>query len=184
MQKKIIQISCCLAVFLLSLSLSGNAQSLTSEEIKTQLVKDWERAKTYTIEYLNAMPAGKYSFKPTDSVRTFAQQMLHITGGNYFLMSAAADQKPPSMRADLETSPGAQTKDSVMFFVNAGYDYCINTVKNSDINKWGEKKTLMKMEETRLSFMLKAFEHQTHHRGQTTIYLRMAGVRPPPEKLF
>ena len=25
------------------------------------------------------------------------------------------------------------------------------------------------------------FNHQTHHRGQTTIYLRMKGVVPPPE---
>ena len=32
--------------------------------------------------------------------------------------------------------------------------------------------------------LAKAFEHQTHHRGQTTIYLRLAGVTPPGEKLF
>jgi uncharacterized damage-inducible protein DinB len=37
---------------------------------------------------------------------------------------------------------------------------------------------------TRLSWLMKAFEHQTHHRGQTTIYLRLAGVRPPGERLF
>ncbi|MNY60311.1 DinB family protein [compost metagenome] len=30
----------------------------------------------------------------------------------------------------------------------------------------------------------KAFEHQAHHRGQTTVYLRLAGVKPPQEKLF
>jgi uncharacterized damage-inducible protein DinB len=30
----------------------------------------------------------------------------------------------------------------------------------------------------------KGFEHQTHHRGQTTIYLRLKGVKPPQEKLF
>jgi uncharacterized damage-inducible protein DinB len=32
--------------------------------------------------------------------------------------------------------------------------------------------------------MLKTFEHQTHHRGQTTIYIRLLGIRPPQEKLF
>ncbi|NJN43012.1 MAG: hypothetical protein HC811_13085 [Flammeovirgaceae bacterium] len=30
----------------------------------------------------------------------------------------------------------------------------------------------------------KAFEHQTHHRGQTTIYIRLKGIAPPNEKLF
>ncbi|MBS1504563.1 MAG: damage-inducible protein DinB, partial [Bacteroidetes bacterium] len=30
----------------------------------------------------------------------------------------------------------------------------------------------------------KAFEHQTHTRGQTVAYLRLKGVKPPPEMLF
>jgi uncharacterized damage-inducible protein DinB len=36
--------------------------------------------------------------------------------------------------------------------------------------------------ETRFAFMLKAFEHQVHHRGQTTIYIRLQGIRPTPER--
>ena len=36
----------------------------------------------------------------------------------------------------------------------------------------------------RLAYLLKAFEHQTHHRGQCVIYLRLSGIKPPPEKLF
>jgi uncharacterized damage-inducible protein DinB len=32
--------------------------------------------------------------------------------------------------------------------------------------------------------LAKAFEHQTHHRGQCTIYLRLKGIAPPREKLF
>ena len=42
----------------------------------------------------------------------------------------------------------------------------------------------MKFEETRFALMNKAFEHQTHHRGQTTIYIRLQGIRPPEERLF
>jgi len=165
-------------------SFTSHAQSLSSEDIKAQMVKDWERAKAYTIDYLNTMPADKYGFKAVDSLRSFAQQMLHLASGNVFLMSSGTDQKPPFMRGDLETSPGAQSKDSVMYFVTASYDYCISAVKATDVNKWGEKKKLMKYEETRFAMMTKAFEHQTHHRGQTTIYIRLQGIRPPQERLF
>ncbi|HZJ61332.1 MAG TPA: DinB family protein, partial [Chitinophagaceae bacterium] len=28
------------------------------------------------------------------------------------------------------------------------------------------------------------FEHQTHHRAQTTIYIRLMGLHPPQEQLF
>jgi uncharacterized damage-inducible protein DinB len=160
------------------------AQAFTMNNVKTQMVKDWERAKTYTVDYLNAMPADKYSFKAVDSIRSFAQQMLHLASGNLLLMSAASDQPTPSFFGmDIEHSPGAQDKDSVMYYVTASYDYCIKAAKSSDIAKWGE--TIKSMNnETRYALMMKAFEHQTHHRGQTTIYIRLQGIKPPPEHLF
>ena len=37
---------------------------------------------------------------------------------------------------------------------------------------------------TRSGLFGKAFEHQTHQLGQTTIYLRLKGVVPPAELLF
>jgi uncharacterized damage-inducible protein DinB len=186
MKKLIVRVAFCLPVFAFVLSLDSHAQSLTSGDIKAQMVKDWERAKTYTVDYLNTMPADKYSFKAVDSLRSFAMQMLHLAQGNLFLMSNATDTKPPAyLQSDLEHSPTAQNKDSVMYYVTNSYDYCINAVKNSDVSKWGEKKKMFgNFEETKYAMMTKAFEHQTHHRGQTTIYIRLLNIRPPQERLF
>ena len=184
MRKKILRAAIYLPVFLFVCTVTGHTQSVSAEDLKAQMVKDWERAKAYTVDYLNAMPADKYGAKPVDSIRSFAQQMLHLASGNTFLMSNTTDQKPPFRRGDLETSAGAQSKDSVMYFVTASYDFCINGVKNADVNKWGEKKKIFGMEATRFALMMKTFEHQTHHRGQTTIYIRLQGIRPPEERLF
>ena len=183
MKKVTLIVKFCLPLFAFISSSESKAQSL--EDIKIQMVKDWQRAKTYTVDYLNTMPADKYSFKAVDSIRSFAQQMLHLSTGNCFLMSNATDQQPPSfLQSDLEHSPTAQAKDSVMYYVTTSYDYCINSVKNLDVNKWFEKKKLWNLEETRFALMNKAFEHQTHHRGQTTVYIRLQGIRPPGERLF
>jgi uncharacterized damage-inducible protein DinB len=185
MKKLITRVAICIPVFTLLLFSSGFGQPLNSADIKAQMVKDWERAKAYTIDYLNTMPADKYSFKAVDSIRSFAQQMLHLAQGNLMIMSSATDEQPPSFgKADLEHSNGAQQKDSVMYYVTNSYDYCINAVKNTDINKWGEKKKIFGMEATKWALMMKTFEHQTHHRGQTTIYIRLQGIRPPNERLF
>ena len=180
--KKYIALATALVLFT---AFTGYAQSLSAEDIKAQLIKEWVRSKAYTADYLNAMPADKYSFRAVDSIRSFAQQMLHLAQGNIGLMSNAADQPPPAFAgADLEHSPGAQHKDSVAYYVSASYDYCIEAVKNIDVKKWGEKKKFFGMEETRFALMLKTFEHQAHHRGQTTIYIRLQGIKPPQERLF
>lgn len=132
------------------------------------------------------MPADKYSFKPNDSVRNFAQQMLHLAGGNVYLMMNATDQPPlPWLIANVETRASAQTKDSVMYYVTTSYDYCINAVKSSDASKWSEKKKMFgRFDCTRFALMNKTFEHQGHHRGQTTIYIRLQGIKPPEEDCF
>ena len=61
---------------------SSTAQSVLKETLKQQMLKDWGRAKAYTQEYLDAMPADKYSFRPVDSVRSFAEQKLHFAQSN------------------------------------------------------------------------------------------------------
>jgi uncharacterized damage-inducible protein DinB len=171
---------------IIAFSIAVNSQALTSNDIKAQMVKDWERAKGYTVDYLNTMPAEKYSFKANDSTRSFAQQMLHLAGANVFLMMSGAGTPPlPWLSMDLENRPSAQNKDSVMYYVTSSYDYCRNTVNNSDVNKWGEKtKVFNTYEVTRFAMMNKTFEHQDHHRGQTTIYIRLSGIKPPQERLF
>jgi uncharacterized damage-inducible protein DinB len=186
MKKFILVSAFCLPVFVFVLPLNMHSQPLNAEDIKAQMVKDWERAKAYTIDYLNTMPADKYSFKANDSIRSFAQQMLHLAAANLFLMSQVSIQPPPSwLSFGLEQRATAQKKDSAVYYVIASYDYAINTVKNSEISKWGESKKLFnRFDETKFAIMNKAFEHQSHHRGQTTIYIRMLGVKPPEERLF
>jgi len=175
-----------LMIFSFANSYQSHAQALTSADIKAQMVKDWGRAKAYTVDYLNTMPADKYSFKAVDSIRSFAQQMLHLASGNVFLMSNATGDKPlPWLMSDPEHRASSQKKDSVMYYVTASYDYCMNQVKTFDANKWGENTKMFNVfEQTRFALMNKTFEHQGHHRGQTTIYIRLQGIKPPEERLF
>src|ERR1043166_4767405 len=111
-----------LVIAALSVSAQLTAQSLSNEDVRSQFIKDWERAKAYTIDYLNTMPADKYSFKATDSVRSFAQQMLHLAQSNVNVIAPLAGESNIFGSRTLEDSKTAQTKDSVMYYVVASYD--------------------------------------------------------------
>jgi len=165
-------------------SLVLTAQTFSNETIREQFLKDWERAKAYTIDYLNTMPANKYSFKATDSIRSFAQQMLHLAQSNVNIIAPLAGVSNIFGNRNLEESKTVQTKDSVMYCVVASYDLVIDGLKKMDFSSLNEKVKLYNWEETKFAWLLKAFEHQTHHRGQTTIYIRLLGLHPPQERLF
>ena len=168
------------------------AQNLSNDILKQQMIKDWERAKAYTLEYLNAMPAGKYNLRPTDSVRSFAEQMLHFAisnaGMSFIGTGIVSNNLMVFVSPNFGKSPGSQQKDSVTYYVVTSYDMVIKDIKEFDFNKAAESVSWDlpggKRTTTRYGWLQKAFEHQTHHRGQCTIYLRLAGVQPPAERLW
>ncbi|TMI82596.1 MAG: damage-inducible protein DinB [Bacteroidetes bacterium] len=160
------------------------AQTLTDEDIRGQFIKDWERAKAYTIDYLNTVPADKYSFKATDSIRSFAQHMLHLAQSNVNVIAFVTGVPNFIGERSLEESKTAQTRDSVYYYVVASYDLAIEGLKKMNMATLREKVKFYNWEETKFAWLLKAFEHQTHHRAQTTIYIRLLGLHPPQERLF
>lgn len=158
---------------------SAKAQTSTDE-----MVKEWERAKTYTKEYLDAMPESGYALKPTPEMRSFAQQMLHLTDGNYGFASAATGEKSPVGMGESEKTTDI-SKANVTKLVMDGYDFVINGIKKMTPAQLNENiKVFGRFDMTKGAALNKCFEHQTHHRGQTTVYIRLAGAKPPQEKLF
>lgn len=100
-----------------------------NESVKAQLVKEWQRAKAYSLEYLDAMPKDKYGFKAQDSIRSFAQQMLHLTQDIVIMVSLGTGKERIWQGQILEQRLSAQAADSVRYFVNTGYDTALMPFK-------------------------------------------------------
>jgi uncharacterized damage-inducible protein DinB len=166
-----------ITLMLLFVAAASFAQTMLARQIA-----DWERAKEYTKEYLDAMPDDGYAFKPTPEIRSFAAQMDHIADANFAFIAAASGKKSPFEGSAEKMAD--QSKAAVSKAVMDSYDFAINTLKGmteADLAK--DVKVFGKDMKSGVAFE-KAFEHQTHHRGQATVYIRLKGVTPPKEKLL
>jgi uncharacterized damage-inducible protein DinB len=150
---------------------------------QAQQVAEWQRAKAYTKAYLDAMPADGFSFKATPQVRTFAEQMLHLADGNYYFASSASGKPSPLGQASDEKTV-AQTKEATTKAVMDSYDFVISSLQGMSAAQLDEMGSVEGKSISKGNIFGKAFEHQTHHRGQCTVYLRLKGVTPPGEMLF
>ncbi|AMR32994.1 hypothetical protein A0256_17005 [Mucilaginibacter sp. PAMC 26640] len=151
---------------------------------KEQVVAEWTRAKAYTKAYLDAMPADGFTSKATPEVRTYAQQFLHLADANYFFIATVTGKTPPLAKGVSVEKTVEQTKEATTKAVLDSYDFAIASIATLADAQMQETVEMGKMKTTRGQLLAKAFEHQTHHRGQGTIYLRLKGVTPPPEMLF
>ena len=180
--------SILLSTFVVCISLLTSGFVNRTEPVSTdrvnQLVADWERAKVFTKEYLDAANEDVINFKPSSEMRSFAEQMLHLAMGNGGIVSTSTGKDRP-FKENIEKLDQYKTKEALTKAVMESYDFVIATLKQMDDQKLAEKvKFFNGQEYTREVGIGKAFEHQTHHRGQTTIYLRLKGITPPQEKLF
>lgn len=170
-----------LPLLLLSLAFAVPAGAQSDAEAK---IADWERAKAFTLEYLEAMPADQLDIRPTAEIRSFAELMSHIAEANYGFGAPATAQEMPEAPEDAGM-PTEITKESLAAKLSDSYDYVINGIRNLDAQRMGEDVQLFgQFDMDRGTALAKAFEHQTHHRGQASVYLRLAGVTPPGMKLF
>lgn len=171
-------------LFVLMLFAASACTTAFAQTTKDQAVAEWTRAKAYTKAYLDAMPADGYTFKPTPEMRSFAGQMLHLADADYFFVGTASGKESPLGKTSLEkTVP--QTKEAVTKAVLDSYDWAIATIKATPEAQFAEITTMGKdLKVARGLLLAKGFEHQTHHRGQTTVYLRLKGATPPAEMLF
>ena len=170
------------------LALTFVSNSVFAQFTQSEMVKEWQRAKLYTKSYLDAMPEDGYGFKPTPEIRSFAQQMLHISDANYVLATVASGKANPVGETlathDMNEKSASQTKEATIKAVMDSYDWVISALQNMTPDQIQETIKFGKLDITRSGLFGKAFEHQTHQRGQTTIYLRLKGVTPPAEVLF
>ena len=149
------------------------------------MVAEWTRARDYTKEYLDTMPEDGLSLKPTPEIRSFSEQMLHLAAGFYFFAKPVLGVDPPTDPRTLEKDEKAnKSKAALTKTVMDSYDLVIAQIKTMTPAKLDETVTVFGTKMPRHVAIAKMFEHQTHHRGQTTIYIRMKGIKPPNERLF
>src|SRR5262245_8436268 len=197
MKQRIITLRYLISAFAVSVSLSlacyaqqasgaavGPSIKAASADPIATWVADWTRAKDYTKEYLDAMPEDGMGLKPTPEIRSFAEQMLHLAAANFAFASTATGAANPQQGKNLEKMDEYKTKAALTKIVMESYDFVLTSVKGMDVKKMDESVKFFGRDLTRAAAVNKGFEHQTHHRAQTTIYLRLKGVKPPQEKLF
>jgi uncharacterized damage-inducible protein DinB len=147
-------------------------------------------AEKEIIPAVEAMPADKFGFAPTDGefkgVRTFGQMVKHLSATNYILAAAALGEQPPADAGDELGPETVRTKAEILNYLNGSFaqlyrateaiGQLIPSVNASPISP------LKQDEITRSGLIVESLMHAYDHYGQMVEYLRMNGVVPPASR--
>jgi uncharacterized damage-inducible protein DinB len=164
-----------------------DAAPLDAQREKRALQLLLNLAEKLIIPAVDAMPADKFGFAPTDGefkgVRTFGQMVKHLSATNHILAAAALGEEPPADAGDEVGPEAVRTKAEILNYLNGSFaqlDKALEAIGQKNVPvKSSPISPLKGTEATRLALVVESIAHAFDHYGQMVEYLRMNGVVPP-----
>src|SRR5580698_3803016 len=135
-----------------------------------------QRSTGNTVGAVEAMPADKFSYKPTPDQETFVHLVVHIIGFNNSFCAKAADVPAPKVDEPKETD----SKDQLVAAVKASYAFCSDAVGKMDDSKLSDSIEIFGgLQGPRAMASLILASGWADHYAAAAMYLRMNGITPP-----
>jgi DinB superfamily len=135
-----------------------------------------ERRSQVTIGAAEAMPADKYSFRPTPEQMTFGHLVVHTAGANNFLCSSIAGTAVP---ADEKLSD-TDSKEKLVARLKSSFAYCTQALAKTDDSHLAEQVPFFGGDKiSRAGAMIVLTDVAYDHYSMAAMYLRLNGLTPP-----
>jgi hypothetical protein len=151
-------------------------QGPTKDPVATSLRMLVQRSQNNIVGAVEAMPADKFSYKPTPDQMTFAHLVVHIIGSNNSMCSKVADVPAPKVEEVKETD----SKDQLVSAVKASFSFCSEALAKMDDSKLGDSVEFFGGHQfPRAMGALGLASGWADHYGAAAMYLRLNGILPP-----
>ncbi|HVO73718.1 MAG TPA: DinB family protein [Ignavibacteriaceae bacterium] len=155
-------------------------QPAPTSKFTEDLLAEMEYVQNQILQLADAMPQEKYSWRPSDEVRSVSEVYMHIGGGDYFLLSKIGAPMPENFKPDMEKT--VTQKSEIIAFLKKSFEDAknfISNIKEEDLDKpvdfYGNKTNERRM-------LMVVLSHNHEHLGQSIAYARMNGIVPPWSK--
>ncbi len=134
----------------------------------------YETVRGYITAAAEQMPEDKYSYRPTDQVRTFGQIVGHVSNSGYMFCAPVRGQQAPSM-PDAEK---LKTKAELVAALEASFAYCDAAYQLGTADAAAPLQ-FFGQPHTKLSVLAFNMGHDFEHYGNLVTYMRLNGMVPP-----
>lgn len=168
------------ALLLLAASVIAQTTYVQSKDpVSTALRDILPGRQKNTVAAVEAMPAEKFSYKPSAEQMTFGHLVVHMAETNYLLCGKAAAVPAPKV----EEAKDTDSKDKLIVALKASFDFCSDALAKMDDSKLAETtEGFGGKQVTRAWLSLILAGAWADHYAEAAMYLRLNGVLPPTAK--
>jgi len=168
-----------LHIALALLVLAASAAAQVKNPVTTALKDTLPGRQKNTVAAVEAMPADKFSYKPSADQMTFGHLVAHMIESNNSFCSKAGAVPAPKVEEAKETDG----KDKLVAALKTSFDFCGDALGKMDDSKLGEMTEGFGGQQfSRARFALILAGSWADHYAEAAMYLRLNGILPPTAK--
>ncbi len=169
------KLSFIVSLLLLAASVSAQVKNPVTTALKDTLAG---RQKN-TVAAIEAMPADKFSYKPSADQMTFGHLVAHMIESNNSFCSKASAVPAPKV----EEAKDTDGKDKLVAALKASFDFCGDALGKMEDAKLGEMiEGFGGQQFSRARFAVILASSWADHYAEASMYLRLNGLTPPTAK--
>jgi uncharacterized damage-inducible protein DinB len=178
-----------LAIVLLAFAFPAHAQDAIKKDAAVKpadpelkvVLDSWNEVGRKLIAMAEDFPEDKYDFKPTPAQRSFAEQLLHAAGANYFFTNPVMGKEPPA--AEDPKREQYKSKADIVAFVKKSFADGAAAIQSKGEKGLTTEVVYFPHQKARvLDMAYGLIEHSGEHYGQLVVYYRLAGLVPPESR--
>ena len=163
------------AALAITLAASAASAQAPGNPFSAGLRTDYQTIRDFVIRAAEKMPDASYAFKPSPDVRSFGQQVAHVSDDQYNLCAPAKGETWKAAYTDIESR--LSTKADLVPALKAAFAYCDGAYQALTDASGAELAT--GRSRTRFGMLNWNLWHTWEHYGNMVVYLRMNGLVPP-----
>jgi uncharacterized damage-inducible protein DinB len=138
-------------------------------------LRTWKDVSRKLVDQAEDFPEDKYDYKPVPEVRTFAEQMIHVTSAVYYFKAVLDGSKMPEEVKRSEF----KSKAEIVAYAKKALAEGSAMLEKADFSKTiqGRRRAINPYE-----FWSDFCEHAGEHYGQMVVYYRLNGIVPPESR--
>jgi uncharacterized damage-inducible protein DinB len=178
-----------LVIVLLAFAFPAHAQDAMKKDAAVKpadpelkvVLDSWNEIGRKLTAMAEDFPEDKYDFKPTPAQRSFAEQLLHAAGANYFFTNPVMGKEPPA--AEDPKRDQYKSKADIVAFVKKSFADGAAAIQSKGEKGLTTEVVYFAHQKARvLDMAYGLIEHSGEHYGQLVVYYRLAGLVPPESR--
>ena len=158
--------------------LPGRADAQTGSGFGAELLEDLAGIEQKYVALADALPAGAYTWRPADGVRSVSEVFMHVVGANY-LFPQFFGTPAPSTAPPRDAQKSWTDKQQVVSAMKESFAHLRGAIERVQDDALAQTVKLFGQDVTTRKALMVTFTHLHEHLGQSIAYARTNKVTPP-----